>query len=161
MINLNDLFSHQFPDDTDIANTIARNVSSRDEENWKEAVVLSLYDDIRKLKQHLRELTLAQEVSMASDVNAVTDLLIFPTQDPKYGIQESRLVNMTTGKPIPHDEPVFIFRGQDRKLLAALTAYMNQCEDEAHINAIEQRIVAIEEWQSRNVDKLKEPDSSY
>lgn len=86
---------------------------------------------------------------------------IYPTQDPKYGIQDSRLINMTTGEPIPHDEPVFIFRAKDKKMLAALNSYLIQCENETHASAVEQRIVAIESWQARNLDKLKEPDSSY
>lgn len=86
---------------------------------------------------------------------------IFPTQDPKYGIQDSRLVNMTTGEPIPHDEPVFIFRAKDKKIVAALTAYFMACENPDHVAAVEQRIVSIEAWQDRNIDMLKEPDSNY
>lgn len=86
---------------------------------------------------------------------------IYPTQDPKYGIQDSRLVNMTTGEPIPNDEPVFIFRAKDKKILHALTAYLNQCENEGHVVSVEQRIVEIESWQARNIDLIKEPDSNY
>lgn len=86
---------------------------------------------------------------------------IYPTQDPKYGIQDSRLINMESGEPIPHDEPVFIFRAKDKKMLAALNAYLIQCENASHASAVEQRIVAIESWQERNTDKIKEPDSRY
>lgn len=86
---------------------------------------------------------------------------IYPTQDPKYGIQDSRLVNMTTGEPIPHEEPIFIFRAKDRKMLHALSAYLIVCDDTDHVEAIEQRMVAIEAWQARNPAKLKEPDSNY
>lgn len=47
----------------------------------------------------------------------------FKTQDPKYDIEvemdqdspsEAYLVNTETGKPIPEDEPIFIFRAKDK-----------------------------------------------
>lgn len=55
-MNFDGLFSSNFPDDSAIAEKVARNVSTRAAEDWKEAVVLSLYDDIFKLKKRLAEL---------------------------------------------------------------------------------------------------------
>ena len=85
--------------------------------------------------------------------------MIHPTQDPKYGIKDNRLVIMATGEPIPHDEPIFLLRGQDRHLLPTLADYRMRCKDNTHVAAVEQREDAIWHWQKRNIDRLKEPDT--
>lgn len=86
--------------------------------------------------------------------------MIHPTQDPKYGIKDNRLVNMATGEPIPHDEPVFIFRAKDKHLVPTLAEYRMRCEDDNHAKAVEQREEEIRGWQQRNTDRLKEPDTA-
>jgi len=82
---------------------------------------------------------------------------IHPTQDPKYGIKDNRLVNMATGNPIPHDEPVFIFRGKDKHILSVLGEYRMMCLDDSHAGVIEDREEEIGCWQAHNRQKLKEP----
>lgn len=41
----------------------------------------------------------------------------------KYKIENGCIVKKQNGIPIPSDEPLFIFRAQDRKALSALVAY--------------------------------------
>ena len=86
--------------------------------------------------------------------------MIHPTQDPKYGIKENRLVNLETSEPIPHDEPIFIFRAQDAHLLPTLADYRMRCNNDDHVKAIEQREEGIWDWQRRNIGRLKEPDTA-
>ena len=40
----------------------------------------------------------------------------------KYKILDGKIVNRISGKEVPEDEPLFIFRAQDKKALAALVA---------------------------------------
>ena len=80
-------------------------------------------------------------------------------QERKYDAVDGRLVNRETGKPIPNDEPVMIFRAKDRKALNALEAYQFACTDETHRQVIQGRIDDFREFQTANPDLVKEPDS--
>ncbi len=79
-------------------------------------------------------------------------------QEPKYDAVDGRLVNRITGKPIPDDEPVFILRAQDRKALAALRHYRDDCEYPEQKAAIDKRIDEFTEYQKAHPDRVKEPD---
>lgn len=79
-------------------------------------------------------------------------------QEPKYDAIDGRLVNRSTGKPIPDDEPVFIFRAQDRKALAALKHYRDDCEHPEQKAAIDKRIEEFTAYQKAHPDRVKEPD---
>lgn len=81
-------------------------------------------------------------------------------QEPKYTTdQEGRIINRATGQAIPDDEPVFIFRARDIHAVKALHAYLDACNDPAHIMAISARIVHFQEFQAAHPDRMKEPDS--
>lgn len=79
-------------------------------------------------------------------------------QEPKYDAVDGRLVNRTTGKPIPDDEPVFVLRAQDRKALAALKRYRDDCEYPDQKAAIAKRIDEFAAFQKNHPDRMKEPD---
>ena len=80
-------------------------------------------------------------------------------QERKYDAIDGKIVNRATGKPIPDDEPIIIFRAKDRKSTGMLLAYMTTCEDENHKAVIEGRLNDFIEWQQKNQDVVKEPDS--
>jgi len=62
------------------------------------------------------------------------------------------------GTPIPDDEPVFIFRAQDKLLPALLEDYWWYCKDvgspEAHLDAIRDMKVEVEKWQETHPTKV-------
>lgn len=76
----------------------------------------------------------------------------------KYCISNNQLVKRVGLKPVPDDEPVFILRAQDRKALAALTAY------HAVVDTLEQKAsitTSIEDFrvfQYQHPERMKEPD---
>ena len=81
-------------------------------------------------------------------------------QERKYDIVNNQIVNRSTGVPIPDDEPIMIFRAKDRKTIGMLIAYQAMCEDENHKAVVQGRMEDFIEWQSKNQDIVKEPDSS-
>jgi len=76
----------------------------------------------------------------------------------KYKIEGGQLVKKDTGVPILDDEPVFIFRAQDRKALPALMSYC------AILDTLEQRQAVMEcindfrQFQAKCPDRMKEPN---
>lgn len=80
-------------------------------------------------------------------------------QERKYDAIDGKIVNRATGEPIPDDEPIIIFRAKDRKSTGMLIAYRAMCENENHKAVIDGRIEDFLDWQMRNQDLTKEPDS--
>ena len=80
-------------------------------------------------------------------------------QERKYDAVGGKIVNRATGKIIPDNEPVIIFRAKDRKAVNALISYMNSCEDETHRDVIQSRIDDFLSFQEANPVLVKEPDS--
>ena len=60
------------------------------------------------------------------------------------------------------DEPVFVFRGQDKFMHAILARYWDLCEaydcDEAHLAGIDRQMDDVMEWQSTHSELVKLPD---
>lgn len=87
----------------------------------------------------------------------------YRTQDPKYDIEVTtdgaQLVNSISGKPIPLDEPIFIFRAQDRKALPHLSSYKNDCANGQHAAVVSCRIGEFEQFAASHPERMKEPDS--
>ncbi len=83
------------------------------------------------------------------------------TQDPKYGIVDSRLVNVSTGEPIPESEPIFILRAKDVNAAEAIAHYVSCCEDEAHVRAGQRRIVEFVRFAEHFSTCMKEPDTAH
>lgn len=76
--------------------------------------------------------------------------------DGKYG-------RVTTERgTIGEDEPVFVFRAQDRLLPNVLGFYYDICNSEGspphHLDGIARREQEIREWQSENTTKLPTSD---
>jgi len=80
-------------------------------------------------------------------------------QERKYTVQSGKIINRATGKAIPDDEPIMIFRAKDEKSCAALFSYMAVCKDEIHQAVINGRINDFKEFQQNNFGLVREPDS--
>lgn len=82
-------------------------------------------------------------------------------QEGKYTVNgQGRIINRTTGKPIPENEPVMMFRGQDAKATTALWAYYDACTSPDHRAVIKARIHQFEEFARARPEYMKEPDSN-
>ena len=80
--------------------------------------------------------------------------------DGKY--KTDGAVTKNDGTPIPDDEPLILFRGQDKLLPGLLKHYNQLCAQagspQTQIQAIEERIKAIEKWQTEHPERVKAPD---
>lgn len=79
-------------------------------------------------------------------------------QEPKYTTDGNNLVNRVTGQAIPDDEPVFIFRGKDKRAQDALEHYRSIVSD-AHKKVVDSRIKDFYEFAEKYPERMKEPDS--
>ncbi len=80
-------------------------------------------------------------------------------QERKYDAVDGKIVNRATGKPIPDDEPIIIFRAKDPNSVVPLVEYLEACSDPLHRQVIAGRIKDFLEFQRNNRQALKEPDS--
>lgn len=80
-------------------------------------------------------------------------------QEPKYVIENGRLVNRQSGETIPDDEPVFILRARDKNAAAILRAYASSCIDPAHREAANLRAAQFANWATLHSDRMREPDT--
>lgn len=78
----------------------------------------------------------------------------------KYKIDGTLTKN--DGTPLPDNEPMIMFRGQDKLLPELLEHYNELCtkagSPQTQIEAINQRIESIKRWQAANPDRVKVPD---
>lgn len=84
-----------------------------------------------------------------------------PTQDPKYMITDGKICNIATGKPIPFDEPIFIFRAQDALAKEPILYYLSLVATEQHKTAIRHRLAHFREFEKENPERMKSPDTVY
>ena len=84
---------------------------------------------------------------------------MLPSQEPKYGIRDKRIVNRHSGEPIPDDEPIFIFRAKDRLAVRILTAYFSAIEDPEHARAVVARLEDFKRFAREHPDRMKDPDT--
>ncbi|HDZ27254.1 hypothetical protein LCGC14_1134280 [marine sediment metagenome] len=77
----------------------------------------------------------------------------------KYRIMNDQLVKKVGEKPIPDDEPVFIFRAKDRKALAALVVYHMILDNLDYMAEVQKSITDFRRFQKDNPDKMVEPSS--
>ena len=80
--------------------------------------------------------------------------------DGKY--KTDGVISKNDGTALPEDEPLILFRGQD-KLLPQLLEYYNQLcaqsgSPQAQIQAIQERLGAIKKWQVDHPERVKVPD---
>ena len=82
-----------------------------------------------------------------------------PSQEPKYGIRDGRIVNRHSGEPIPDDEPIFIFRAKDRLAVRTLTAYFSAIEDPEHARAVVARLEDFKRFAKEHPERMKDADT--
>ena len=82
-----------------------------------------------------------------------------PLQEPKYTTDGASIINRASGKPIPAEEPVFIFRARDRKALVALSAYAGAVSNTDHFWAVKRRMDDFRRFESKNPTLMKDPDT--
>ena len=80
-------------------------------------------------------------------------------QEPKFDAVDGRLVNRATGVAIPSDEPVFVLRAKDMYAIEALRAYLRECTDIRHCEAIARRIDQFERFADQHPTRMKSPDT--
>jgi hypothetical protein len=80
--------------------------------------------------------------------------------DGKY--KTSGDVTKLDGTPIPEDEPLMLFRGQDKLLPELLEKYNELCKNagspQDQLDKVAQQIEKIKQWQAANPNRLKTPD---
>lgn len=82
------------------------------------------------------------------------------TQDPKYDIENGKLVNATTGVPIPDDEPVFILRAKDVNASQTILNYARLCRNSDHKASVLYRFDQFCDFSSEHPERMKEPDTT-
>ncbi len=83
------------------------------------------------------------------------------TQEPKYKIENGKLVNRSSGEQIPDDEPVFVLRARDKHAAATLASYSTYINGtDEHSEAVHLRIRQFEKWSKDHPERMKEPDTT-
>lgn len=77
--------------------------------------------------------------------------------DVPYGVVPV-ILNRKTGKAIPDDEPIVIFRGKDKRLPELLRLYSKMCHNPEHCDAVDALRERVSRWQGNHQDQVKEPD---
>ena len=76
----------------------------------------------------------------------------------KYKIENNRLVRRADGVPVPDDEPVFIFRAQDKWALSVLISYQMAVGNLEHRAELQKSISDFREFAKKYPERMKEPD---
>jgi hypothetical protein len=84
---------------------------------------------------------------------------MLPSQEPKYGIRDGRIINRQTGERIPDDEPIFVLRAKDRLAVRILTAYFSAIEDPEHARAVAARLEDFKRFSREHPERMKDPDT--
>jgi hypothetical protein len=82
-------------------------------------------------------------------------------QDRKFAFRNGQFVNRVSGEPIPHDEPVIIFRARDNHSLPVLREYLTMASDPHHRQAIKDRMGEFAAWRAEHPDRVKEPGITH
>lgn len=83
--------------------------------------------------------------------------------DPKFRIEGDQILN-AAGRPIPEDEPLFLLRAKDRHALDTLEYYRTLCAQDHctdyHLQGIEDRILAFDQFRLKHPERMKQPGST-
>jgi hypothetical protein len=75
-----------------------------------------------------------------------------------------RIVNTSTGLPIPDDEPLFLFRARDNLATTALSYYARRCEDDgctySQVEGVRDALSKFLAFKRQHPDKMKQPGST-
>lgn len=86
------------------------------------------------------------------------------SQEPKYTVTRTHIVNRASGEAVPHDEPVFVFRARDALGVRALEAYLvligEREPSSMHADAVRGRIADFQRFASAHPDRMKWPDTA-
>jgi hypothetical protein len=88
------------------------------------------------------------------------------SQEPKYTTDGNHIINRASGEPIPHDEPIFIFRARDRYAVHALDAYLNRLPinpdptQNTHWHAVRHRTKDFDDFAEAHPERMKQPDTA-
>lgn len=88
------------------------------------------------------------------------------TNEPKYKIENGKLVNRQSGEAIPEDEPIFILRGCDVFARTTLRRYLalipwgDDESNEEHRRAVTLRLLQFENFAAENPERIKTPDTT-
>ena len=75
----------------------------------------------------------------------------------KYKILDGRIVKRSNERPIPEDEPIFIFRAKDRKALAALMAYNMILDNLDQKESVMKSINDFRDFSEKHPELMSEP----
>lgn len=147
------------PADVDAVRTLMRKAENYDR-------VIKWLDEVNAATHEFkdgdaRELSLIQRIEsgIARAAKQETPTASYETQDPKYNIVDCKLVNASTGNPIPHDEPIFIFRAQDMLSVAVLGYYMSIVTNSDHKGIVSLRLKQFCTFANEHRDRMKYPDT--
>lgn len=82
---------------------------------------------------------------------------------PGAGYYDCSMANLETGKPIPKDEPIMIFRAQDALATAAINEYVLQVTNKGNavhpmtVASAAARLEAFQRFQREHPDRVKLP----
>lgn len=87
-------------------------------------------------------------------------------QEPKYMIMDENgvelpnamIANRITGKPIPADEPIMIWRAQDLRTTQPIFLYQESCNNPGHQRIVHTRFEQFRQFQKDHPERCKEPD---
>lgn len=86
------------------------------------------------------------------------------TNEPKYRIENGRIVNRVSGEAIPDDEPIFILRARDCLAIHAFEGYIFALEDEPgtaeHLKAVKIRLKNFGDFSDQHPERMKVPDTT-
>jgi len=72
------------------------------------------------------------------------------------------IVNSTTGKVLPEDEPLILFRGQDKLVHPLLLVYADMCLAEGspkkQVDLVDDTLAKFDRFAEENHDRMKVPD---
>lgn len=82
-------------------------------------------------------------------------------QDRKFAFRNGQFVNRVSGEPIPHDEPIIIFRARDHHSIHVLREYLTMATDEHHRQAIRDRMAEFAAYAEAHPERMKEPGITH
>lgn len=110
-----------------------------------------------------RKAIIPSDIGVRLDPQLIQQLVQNPPHKLFHARSDYRDRIIDVGDTIPPDEPVILFRAQDRFFLTVLQYYAKLLTQNENVDpqipaAIQQHYLAAREWQAANPDKVKEPD---
>jgi hypothetical protein len=85
------------------------------------------------------------------------------TLDRSHNIVDDQIVDISTGNPVPSDEPVVLLRGNNRLIIPLLRHYRELCVQdgcsEEQLKAVDAMIPPFTQFMNNNRDRMRQPGS--